>query len=233
MIEVNLLQEDRQRGADRGGRVDPTVPLVYIGVIVVLGALALVNANLAFKARALEAEKTRLTNEMKKPEHLEQLKESDRLQAELDKLTRKQVIINDLITNRIDWSKKLAAIRDNLPSDIWIESIELQTPKNPKETFQTFQIEAATVNADRGFARSAETLESLRNSSDFMAGLTGELEHRQGKTELWDPSLEEGEVARNIWRFTFAARRPLPESEIASPQKKPAAAPTPAKGAGK
>lgn len=229
MIEVNLLKEERQRQSRAWEKVDPTKPLLYVAFIAILAAAALLDASLYFKSSGLKIAVKRVQDARKAPQRLEKLAQSDNLQAELDKINRKAVIIDDLITHRIDWSKKLAALRDSLPADIWIESIELEAPKNPKDVVQTLKVEAATLNTDRGFARSAETMESLRNSPDFMAGMTGELEDRQASDEPWDKNLQEGgNLAKNVWRFSFVTRRPIPESERATPAAKPAAAPKPA-----
>ncbi len=231
MIEINLLHEERQKRAAAFQRTDLTKPLVYIGLIAVLAAVALVNVNLAIKVNGLKSQIAKYKRMMTEVKHLEALKRSDELQASLDKLNRKAVIIDDLITNRIHWSKKLAALRDSLPPDIWVERIELESPKSPKDTMQTLRIEAATAHADRGFARTAETMESLRNSDDFMAGLTGELVDQQSTKEPWDPRGDDVNPANDIWRFSFVAKRQMPESELPQSAKKPVkpvASPTPA-----
>lgn len=215
MIEVNLLQTDKKRAAAGGrqGGFDPTKPLLFLAFAVVLGAAAMLNFTLVLKMKGQEAALEKLVNQRKEPEHLAQLAKADELQEELDKLNRKAVIIEDLITNRINWAKKLSALRDNLPGDIWIEEVELESTKNPKDTVQTLRVEAATLNADRGFARSAETLESLRNSEEFMSGLTGDLDAVQSTNSPWSAASEFENLNQDVWRFTMVAKRPLPESE--------------------
>lgn len=227
MIEINLLQEEKQKRTPAFQGMDATKPLILIAMITVLGLAILYNIQTAFKANAVKSEIAKVKKKMTDITHTEGLKKADELQASLDKLNRKAVIIDDLITHRINWSEKLAALRDTLPSDVWIETIELETPKNPKETIQTLRIEAATMHADRGFARSAETLESLKNSAEFMKGMTGDLEDRQASNEPWDSRLQETDVSPNIWRFSFIAKRPLPESEMPQTAKKPAPTPKP------
>jgi Tfp pilus assembly protein PilN len=227
MIEINLLQEEKQKRTPLIPRVDPTKPLLVMGLIVVVGAIALVNIYVAGQSSKVKNEINQIKRKMTAVAHVEGLKKSDELQASLDKLNRKAVIIDDLIKNRIHWSKKLAALRETLPDDIWLETIELENPKNPKDTQQTLRIEAATVHADRGFARSAETMESLKNATDFMAGLTGELEDRQASNEPWDDQAQNADMVSNIWRFSFVAKRQLPESELPQSLKKPTSGPTP------
>jgi Tfp pilus assembly protein PilN len=227
MIEINLLQEERQKRASAFQRTDLTKPLVFIGLITLLAAAVLVNVSLALKVNGIKSQISKYKRMMTEIRHVESLKKADELQASLDKLNRKAVIIDDLITNRIHWSKKLSALRDSLPGDIWVERVELESPKTPKDTMQTLRIEAATAHADRGFARTAETMESLRNSADFMAGLTGELVDQQSTKEPWDPRGEEQNPADNIWRFSFVAKRQMPESELPQSAKKPAAKPAP------
>lgn len=229
MIQINLLQEEKQKRGPALQGVDATKPLIFIGMITVLGLAILYNAQLAIKSSGIRNEIAKTKKKMTEIAHTEALKRADDLQVSLDKLNRKAVIIDDLITHRINWSKKLVALRDCLPSDVWIETIELETPKNPKETIQALRIEAATVHADRGFARSAETMESLKNSADFMEGLTGDLEDRKASNEPWTTSSEAGEVSPSIWRFSFIAKRPLPESELPQTARKPAPTPKPTK----
>ncbi len=232
MIEINLLQIESQKHKAAYPRTDLTKPLIFIGLIAALAAAALVNASLAIKVNGIKSQTAVIKRKMTEIKHVEDLKKSDELQASLDKLNRKAVIIDDLITHRIHWSKKLAALRDSLPSDIWIERVELESPKSPKDTMQTLCIEAATAHADRGYARTAETMESLRNSTDFMAGLTGELVDKQAVKEPWDSRGKDVNPANDIWRFSFIAKRQMPESElpqsVKKPAAKPAASPTPA-----
>ncbi len=225
MIEINLLQEERQKRAAAFQRTDLTKPLIFIGLIAVLAAAALVNVSLAIKVNGIKAQIAKYKKMMTEIKHVEALKKADELQVSLDKLNRKAVIIDDLITNRIHWSKKLSALRDSLPPDIWIERVELESPKSPKDTMQTLRIEAATSHADRGFARTAETMESLRNSADFMAGLSGEIVDQQSTKEPWDPRDDDANPANDIWRFSFVAKRQMPESELPQSAKKPAAKP--------
>lgn len=228
MIEINLLQEESQKRTVAFQRTDLTKPLIFIGLIAALAVVLLINASLAIKVNGIKAKITKIKKAQTEIKHVEALKKADNLQADLDKLNRKAVIIDDLITNRIHWSKKLAALRDCLPSDIWIERVELEPLKSPKDTIQTMRIEAATSHADRGFARTAETMESLRGSADFMAGLTGELVDQQASKEPWDPGAEDLNPANDIWRFSFIAKRALPESELPQTKKPAKPAPTPA-----
>lgn len=235
MIEVNLLQVERQQRAGAAySKADLTKTLIYMGFIAVVAAAALVDAGLYFKNSGLKANLVKIKRQRNEASHMAKLVEADRLQVELDKLNRKAVIIDDLITHRINWSKKLAALRDNLPSDVWIETIELEPTKGPKDILQTLRIEAATIHADRGFARSAETMESLRNSAEFMEGLTGELEDRKASNEPWDSNAQDIDPAQNVWRFSFVVKRQLPESERApAPKATRPPAPQPEAGAKK
>lgn len=214
MIEVNLLSEEKQHRVSRQ-RLDPTKPLLFVAFIVIFAAVALIDLYLHSKATAIKSEIKQIKADMNTPKFVESLKQANTLQFELDQLNRKAVIFDDLVTNRIHWSKKLAALRDSLPKDIWVEKINLENPKNPKITFQTLRIEAASVHTGRAFAREAETMDSIRNSDEFMEGFDGDPLSVKGVVEPWDKSDLEGVGGRKVWRFSFKLQRSLPESEIA------------------
>jgi len=109
MIEVNLLSEEKQQRVSRQ-RVDPTKPLLFVAFIVIFAAVALIDLYLHSKATAIKSEIKHIKADMNTPKFVESLKQANTLQFELDRLNRKAVIFDDLVTNRIHWSKKLAAL---------------------------------------------------------------------------------------------------------------------------
>ena len=213
MIEINLLRQDK---ADSGPRrkLDFTKPLIYAGLIVGVTGAAAFNLKLHFEVTDIRRKVADLDRQMNDPEFINRLNEAERLDEELTRFNRKQVIIEDLIKNRIHWSKKLAALRDSLPTDIWIEEIQLEEPKGTNIDHQTLTLEAATLNEARGFAMSAKTMDALLATPEFMEGLAPDIDDTQGIKEAWFKSQQDDPIGQtNIWRFSLEARRPLPESE--------------------
>jgi len=217
MIQINLLEEEKRRAKVRP-KIDPTKPLVYMGLILVVGAVLLVDVNMYAKVSALRRERRRHEDSRKQVSHLHDLQRAQELEKRQETLNKKQVIIDDLIRHRIDWSRKLGALRDQLPEDIWIERISLKNPTNPRITYQTLTIDAATMRREHGLFQIAKTMESLGESEHFMAGFDGDLSDVQGRDEIWEKGSDEGAGAQRIWRFTIQAKRPLPASEL--PRKK-------------
>lgn len=215
MIQVNLYQPVKKAKKVRP-KVDPTKPLILFAMFAIVAAAGIINFHFYAKVKGIRLEIRRIDNQMNNATFVADLEKANTLQLELDKLNRKANIIDDLITKRIHWSKKLAAVRDVLPEDIWIERIELADPTNPKDNFQTLSVDAATVHVARGMARIAETIDRLRESEDFMEGFYGDIEDRRATAEPWDKTDMEGIGATAVWRFTVQARRELPQAESTS-----------------
>lgn len=218
MIQINLLEEEKRTSRVQPS-FDPTKPLIYAGFLIVVAVVLVVDVKMYARLSELRKEKKHYQTLRKDPTHLAKLDQAAELEKALEVLNKKQVIIEDLIKNRIDWSKKLGALRENLPPDIWIERISLKNPTNPRITYQTLTVEAATLNYQRGLFRTAETMEKLGNSKEFMQGFEGDLSDVESRNEPWDKRAQEDPGTRKIWRFTFQAKRPLPPSEIAQDKK--------------
>lgn len=214
MIQINLLEEQKQKTKAKV-KVDPAKPLAMAGCILAVGAVLFFDIRTYTQFKSLQKEKVAIQTKRREVAHVDSLKKADVLETELARLNKKKVIIEDLIANRINWSHKLAALRDTLPKDIWIEKVSLRGDPNPRVTFQTLELEAATLNWERGLNRTAETMEVLGESPEFMAGFEGVLEDVQSRNELWEKSATAGPGTTQIWRFSVKARRPLPASEIA------------------
>jgi hypothetical protein len=213
MIQINLLEEEKRKARSRPA-VEPTKPLIYLAFAIVLAAVIFYDIKLFAQVNDLKAKVRVVQNKRKDPTHLAKLDEAAKLEKELEQLNKKQIIIEDLIQNRVEWAKKLGAIRDSLPPDIWVEQILLTNPTNPRETEQTLTIQAATLNHERGLFRTAETMERLNNSEDFMLGFQGDLEGVESRNEAWEKGAQEAPGDTRIWRFSIEARRPLPASEV-------------------
>lgn len=216
MIHVNLLQEQKKKssGLPRPGSVRSPKPFILAAFGVAVAAVAAVDVQMFLKLKSIRAEQMNIQRRMTSPAHVGELARAKELQAELDALNRKKAIIVDLIENRIHWSKKLGTLRDNLPSDIWIEKIALTNPTNTRDDpFQTLRISAATTNYARGHARVAETIQRLDSSPDFMHGFVSPLIDTEIRNEKWDPAGRDESVDATVCRFTFQAKRPLPETE--------------------
>lgn len=214
MIQINLLEEQKQKSKARA-KVDPQKPLVLLMCLVAVGAVLFYDIRTYTHYKGLQKARVAIETQRREPAHVAQLAKADELQTELDRLNKKKIIIEDLITNRIHWSQKLGALRDSLPKDIWIEKVSLQGDPNPRVAFQTMELDAATLNYERGLNRTAETMEALGDSSEFMAGFEGVLEDVESRNELWERGATEGPGAAQIWRFSIQAKRPLPASEVA------------------
>jgi len=218
MIEINLIQEQKKKATPGAGpsrrKVDVQKPLILALFGIAVAAVAAVDYKFYMDLRKVQNELRDINQRMTSPTHVGKLQMAKDLQTELDTLNRKKSIIVDLIENRIHWSKKLGFLRDNLPSDIWIEKIQLTNPSNPREDpFQVLEIGAATTNYTRGYARVAETIEKLDTSTEFMHGFVEPLIDKEIRNEKWDPSEREESVDATVCRFTFQAKRPLPETE--------------------
>jgi Tfp pilus assembly protein PilN len=204
MIQINLLEEQKQKAKARA-KVDPQKPLALFLCLVAVGAVLFYDIRTYTHYKSLQKAKAEIERQRREPAHVAQLAKADELESELDRLNKKKVIIEDLITNRINWSQKLGALRDSLPNDIWIEKVSLQGDPNPRVTYQTMELEAATLNFERGLNRTAET----------MAGFEGVLEDVESRNELWERGATDGPGTTQIWRFSIQAKRPLPASEVA------------------
>ena len=218
MIQINLIQEQKKKSSSASGaprkKVEAQKPFILACMGIAVLAVAAVDYKFFSDLKKVRNEQRDINRVMTSPAHVGKLQQAKDLQAELDTLNRKKAIIVDLIENRIHWSKKLGFLRDNLPSDIWIERIQLTNPANTKDDpFQTLEISAATTNYDRGYARVAETIEKLDTSAEFMQGFVEPLIDKEIRNEKWDPSGRDEAVDTTVCRFTFQAKRPLPETE--------------------
>ena len=118
--------------------------------------------------------------------------EIDRLKGELTEINRKIPLIEQLISNRLLWSRELNIISDLLITGIWLNELSLEKQKTAKDMVSESLIirgSAASRTKDEP-ALIGRFMQNLKDDSVFSANFTVELgpikKRLIGQTEVMD-----------------------------------------------
>jgi len=122
MIEINLLPENLRKKE----RKKMDLPEIYFLPLAIYSLIGLVIIHLFFGAVILwkRGSVGRMTKKIEKLEP--QKKEYLELKSAVDKATLKQNSINQLMVNRLMWSKKLNDLSDSMIPGVWLTKLYLE-----------------------------------------------------------------------------------------------------------
>lgn len=193
MIEIDLFPEELREKKKLKLNLKPVfkTKLVYavLGSIVVfhllLHIIAMTNRR---RVRVLKRNRQNLSA---------QKAELDQLKAELVKLNSKIPLIEQLINNRVVWSKKLNRISDLLVVGIWLDEINLEggKTKTSLESLEYLVIRGSAASKTKDEpALIGRFMQNLKDDSDFCDDFIdielGPIRKRQiAQTEVMDFTL--------------------------------------------
>jgi hypothetical protein len=165
MIEINLLPS--------GLREKKKVPVEQLfqkkSILTILGALILLHLFL-YAVTSITAKRLNILErnwQGLSPKRAELSK----LSGELTEIDKKVPLIDQLISNRILWSKKLNEISDLLVPGVWLNELSLQKKEmKDKGTLDCLVIRGSAASRTKNEpVLIAKTMQSLKDSSSFSA----------------------------------------------------------------
>lgn len=228
MITINLLPSERKQTDSAWMLKAATVAVAVLLIGGALGATAVIygySFQQSMKLKGIEKELAKLDPV---------IQESNELEAKQKVLNEKKSIINELVTNRIEWAPKLKQLAQLVPDKVWVEGLELRRvetkikppplkdpktgklkPQKPKTIVDEF-VDIVAVTADLG-DESVRTSEMMRaiQTSPFFSGFE-DLRHKRGALEPWLGRRSSGSRAQeefnpDVWRFKLTMKRSKPE----------------------
>jgi len=162
MIEINLLPpEMRKKKLEL-----PEIPLIPVGAgilcVFVIGSLIL---GLAVHRKNSQLKILRQEWEEKLP-----LKnEAEGLKAEIERLRRERVLLEDISKRRFLWSAKLNSLSDLIPMGIWLT--ELSLDEMGEMRFLTLEGRVMPFKGQEMIALVTKFMDTLKKDKRFFSGL--------------------------------------------------------------
>ncbi len=167
LIEINLLPPEKRKKIRHG----PGLPAVKSFLPLGIGLIAVVIIIHIFLGFALVLNKTSYNGLFKKWQSLEpKKKEADQLKSEINRMDKKITLVEQLVSARFNWARKLQSLSESIIPGVWLNSFVLgekgEAKTNSKRVFLSLSGSAVT-SGGQGAATIGKFMKNLKENPDF------------------------------------------------------------------